>query len=170
MNEEIFNYDDSIEGIKSNVIEKGRYRFKTMDIYKKTSDNGNALAIVTLEIWDVDKTQRKGQIKRSLMTEKVQKMSFLWHNFLFSIGIRSKGVINIPKEKLIGSEGLIDLGLEKNRNEPSLEQNRILNFSPIEQATAPIPGVPATTKKPEEKGKEKTEEKTKEDNVDVGDL
>jgi len=172
---EVFGYNGEIEGIKSNVIEKGRYRFIAKDIYKKMSDAGNNLVIITFEIWDVNKTQRMGNIKRSLMTDKEQRMSFLWHNFLFSIGIRSKGAINIPKEKIIGAEGLIDLGLEKNNQDSSQDQNKILNFSPLEQPTAPISDVPAETtpeKSVEEKKpkSEKAKEEPKKDVDSVEDL
>lgn len=170
-NDEVFGYNGEIEGLKSNVIEKGRYRFKVTDIYKKISDAGNNLVIVSFEIWDIGKTQIMGRIKRSLMTDKEQKMSFLWHNFLFSIGIRSKGAINIPKDKIIGAEGLIDLGIEKNNQDTSLDQNKILNFSPILQPTAPISDVPAETmpekpaeEKPKaEKQKAKIDEKAREE-------
>lgn len=161
---ETFGYNGEIEGLKSNVIEKGRYRFKVTDIYKKISDAGNNLAIVSFEIWDLAKTQLMGRIKKSLMTDKEQKMSFLWHNFLFSIGIRSKGAINIPKERIVKAEGLIDLGIEKNNQDTSLDQNKILNFSPIEQPTAPISDVPAetTSEKPKKKEVEKKLEKVDE--------
>jgi len=144
-NDEVFTNDEPIEDAKSNIIDKGRYKFKVLDIFNKVSDAGNALVVVDLAL------EGNRRIKRSLMKTGWRK--FVYHNFLFSLGIRTKTPgAEITKSRIICKEGgdwqgLVDIGVEKKLIEEGVtqEENKIENFSPIDKPTAPVADVPAET-------------------------
>lgn len=138
--EEMFDYDEPIEGAKSNVIDKGRYKFTVLDISQYVSSNGNKCAKIKFELVVEG---HKIPMERSIVREG--RMKFQWHNFLFAIGIRSKGAgIEIAKSTIVGATGLVDIGVKDRKMDDgkTMEVNKIINFSPIDKAVAPVDGVP----------------------------
>lgn len=140
MTEETFAYEDEegegIDGIKSNIIEKGRYEFEVLDIENKTSNSGNDCVRITFKL-------NNGRIWTPLnMPTKIHPGKRLWNNFLFSIGLRGRGKkLEFTRSQIIGKKGLIDIGVKKNDLSGNNE-NKITDFAPIGTNDAPIKDVP----------------------------
>lgn len=133
--EEMFEVFGSTDLPMSNVLEKGRYKFMIKDISNFVSQAGNRCIKVTL---DIDGKK----IFDNLMPEG--KMAWKWNQLLFSIGIRQKGThFTIPKSKIVGKEGLVDIGVKDRALDDGsiIKENKVNSYSPIEQEVAPIKGV-----------------------------
>lgn len=155
MSEKMYHYDEPIEGAKSNIIEKGRYKFKVLDIEEKQSSNGNPMVDITFDI-----EGRKW--KKNLMLNG--QMKFLYHNFLHAIGIRNKGQsIDIPESRILEGVGMIDIGVRDRIMDDgsTMKENKIVNFSAIEEEKAPIAGVPSENETASAPVKDEKVKKTK---------
>jgi len=135
-NEEIFEGSDT-DLPSSNILEKGRYQVEVIDISSFTSKNDNKCNKAIL------RTDDKFILTDYLLAEG--KMKWKWSQFLYAIGIRRKGSFTITKDKIVGLKCLVDVGVRERVNDDgtTVKENRIYSYSPVEQETAPITGVPS---------------------------
>lgn len=120
----------------SNVLEKGRYKFKVKDVNRHTSGAGNLCMKIELAI-------NSHTLTDFLITEG--SMEWKYRQFLFAIGIRDKRTsFSFKKSRVIGAEGLCDVIVkDKSLDDGStIKQNNIQSYSPIEEETAPMKDVP----------------------------
>lgn len=153
-NDESFEVNGSTEQMVSNILEQGRYPFEVKEATNYTSKSGNKCIKV-----EIDVNGKK-------MTDYLSiegKMEWKWRQFLFAIGIRDKRTsFSVPKSKIIGVTGLVDIGTKDRTMEDGtiIRENITRSYSPIEEATAPITGVPPEVEivEKQDKPKEKEEE------------
>lgn len=143
---------------ENNLLAKGRYKFKVLDVEARVANSGNNCVVVKLL---VEKKRITDWLIRSDSEGKKHQMGFKWHNFLYAIGIRNtNSKFSVNKSQIVGAEGLCDVKVNKEGTD-----NAIDNYSPIESPTAGMSDVPPDTSEPEkeEKGKEKKETKKDKD-------
>jgi len=142
MDEEIFGVSGWKNQANSSILERGRYPFKILDIRHHTSDAGNKCVIVDFRIEEIEISH---YFILEDSTGKKHRMAFMWANFLYAIGIRDKRQdFDIPKSRILAGEGLADVIVKPKPLDDgtSIPENKIRDFAPIEQETAPLKDVP----------------------------
>lgn len=140
---EVFDDEFEVHGSTdqpvSDLLEKGRYPFEVSEIESHLSTAGNKCAVVRLRV-------AGRNIKDYLILEG--KMEFRWRQFLFAIGIRDKATyFKVPKAKIVGGKGLVDIGIKTDRN--GFEVNVVRSYSPVAEEVAPLKDVPPEEAPPE---------------------
>lgn len=146
LEDEEIEIDDWKNQHENNVLEKGRYPFEVLEIVNinHISKNGNVCFVVDILI-DGWKRQRCYLVKHDGNGQKTRG-SHMYHNFLYSIGIRSENKkVKIKMSQIVGGKGLVDVFVNKDNTE-----NIINNFSSVKESTAPIDNVPSENESPKE--------------------
>ena len=132
---ETFEVNGSTDAPVSNLLEKGRYKFKVKSIVNHTARTGNKCAKVEMIVNDKKLTDfliLNGQ------------MSWKWRQFLHAIDIRNKATkFEVSKDNIEGREGLVDIGIKTRTydDNSTAQENTTISYSPIEEEEAPIKGV-----------------------------
>lgn len=147
MEDEEFEINDWENKPQKNIIEKGRYIGEVKDIVSHVSSSGNNCAKIVMVV--EGKYIYDFPIRSDSAGNK-HKMSYKWHNFLYSIGIRDvNSQFRIKRSQLVGKKCLVDVSVNKEGTD-----NQINGYSPIEEELAPLTDIPAENNQVESKKEE----------------
>jgi hypothetical protein len=140
-----FEVNEFENRMTKNLLEKGRYKGKCVEAVPHVGkDSGNRCIKATTLVGDKRITD---YLVLCDAEGKKHKMTYKAHNFLFACGIRnSKRSFTLKGSQVIGKEYLVDVSDKKDGSD-----NQINSYSPIEEETAPMEGVPPENITPETK-------------------
>ncbi len=110
------------------LFEKGEYKFKVIDAVEKTSQKGNAMIELNLEVYHNTIGGKTNRVRCFLMTSE-PNFEFLIRHFCYSVGIGDvyeSG--NLLASTLPGKCGAVSLGIETDKDGKYPDKNRVLDF------------------------------------------